>query len=143
MKSIFKNKLNLFLFFLLLINLVYIKNISYFNIEILRNSFNKNWIPIYSIYRDEIIESKYLLKKNRISKFNLSQKIIGVESDFCCKSAEAIKAADQYTYFRIITYNYPIKFDSKSKYFLFFKNEKTSGECKELDKGKYLKLLKC
>ena len=63
MKSIFKNKLNLFLFFLLLINLFYIKNISYFNVEILRNSFNKNWIPIYSIYRDEIIESKYLLKK--------------------------------------------------------------------------------
>ena len=66
MKSIFKNKLNLFLFFLLLINLFYIKNISYFNVEILRNSFNKNWIPIYSIYRDEIIESKYLLKKNRL-----------------------------------------------------------------------------
>ena len=62
MKSIFKNKLNLFLFFLLLINLVYIKNISYFKLDILKNSFNKNWIPIYSIYRDEIIESKFFIQ---------------------------------------------------------------------------------
>jgi len=76
MKSIFKNKLNLFLFFLLVINLIYIKNISYFNLEILKNSFNKNWIPVYSIYRPEVIESKYLLNKHRINKFNVSQKII-------------------------------------------------------------------
>ena len=74
MKSIFKNKLNLFLFFLLLINLFYIKNISYFNVEILRNSFNKNWIPIYSIYRDEIIESKYLLKKIELANLTLVKK---------------------------------------------------------------------
>ena len=99
MKSIFKNKLNLFLFFLLIINLIYIKNISYFNLEILRNSFNRNWIPIYSIYRQEVIESKYLLNKNGIDRFNLSKKTIGAESD-------------KYTYFRIITYNYPIKFNS-------------------------------
>ena len=143
MKSIFKNKLNLFLFFLLIINLIYIKNISYFNLEILKNSFNRNWIPIYSIYRDEVIESKYLLNKNKISKFNLSKKIIGVGSNFCCTSAETVKESDKYTYFRIITYNYPIKFDSKSKYFLFFKNEKTSKECRKLDEGKYFKLLIC
>ena len=143
MKSIFKSKLNLFLFFLLIINLIYIKNISYFNLEILKNSFNRNWIPVYSIYRDEVIESKYLLNKNRIRKFNLSKKIIGAESNYCCISAKAIKESDKYTYFRIITYNYPIKFDSKSKYFLFFKNEKTSKECKKLDEGKYLKLLIC
>ena len=143
MKSIFKNKLNLFLFFLLIINLIYIKNISYFNLEVLKNSFNKNWIPVYSIYRDEVIESKYLLNKNRIRKFNLSKKIIGTESNYCCTSAKAVQESDKYTYFRIITYNYPIKFDSKSKYFLFFKNEKTSKECKELDEGKYLKLLIC
>ena len=58
---IFKNKLNLFLFFLLVINLIYIKNISYFNLEILANSFNRNWIPIYSIYRPEVIESVFQL----------------------------------------------------------------------------------
>ena len=142
MKSIFKSKLNLFLFFLLIINLIYIKNISYFNLEILRNSFNRNWIPIYSIYRPEIIESKYLLNKNRISKFNVSQKI-GVVIDFAFTSDSTIKATNLYTYFRIITYNYPIRFDAQSKYFLFFKSEKTSKKCKELDRGKYLKLLKC
>ena len=142
MKSIFKNKLNLFLFFLLVINLIYIKNISYFKLEIIKNSFNKNWIPIYSIYSPEVIESKYLLNKHRISKFNVSQKIIG-QTDLDFSSANTIKESDKYTYFRIITYNYPIKFDSKSKYFLFFKNEKTPKECKELDKGKYLKLLIC
>ena len=142
MKSIFKNKLNLFLFFLLIINLIYIKNISYFNLEILINSFNKNWIPVYSIYRPEVIESKYLLNKHRISKFNVSQKIIG-ETDFDFSSANTIKATDLYTYFRIVPYNYPIRFDSQSKYFLFFLNEKTSEKCKALDKGKYLKLLIC
>ena len=142
MKSIFKNKFNLFLFFLLIINLIYIKNISYFNLEILKNSFNKNWIPIYSIYRPEVIESKYLLNKHRISKFNVSQKII-VEKDVDFTLANTIKTTDQYTYFRIVTYNYPIRFDSQSKFFLFFKNEKISKECKELDRGKYLKLLKC
>ena len=142
MKSIFKNKLNLFLFFLLIINLIYIKNISYFNLEILINSFNKNWIPVYSIYRPEVIESKYLLNKHRISKFNVSQKIIG-ETDPDFSLANTIKATDKYTYFRIVTYNYPIRFDSQSKYFLFFLNEKTSEKCKALDKGKYLKLLIC
>ena len=142
MKSIFKNKLNLFLFFLLVINLIYIKNISYFKLEIIKNSFNKNWIPIYSIYRPEVIESKYLLNKHRISKFNVSQKIIG-ETDLDFSSANTIKATDLYTYFRIVAYNYPIRLDSQSKYFLFFLNEKTSEKCKELDKGKYLKLLIC
>ena len=142
MKSIFKNKLNLFLFFLLIINLIYIKNISYFNLEILINSFNKNWIPVYSIYRPEVIESKYLLNKHRISKFNVSQKIIG-KTDLDFSSADTIKTTDLYTYFRIVTYNYPIRFDSQSKYFLFFLNENTSEKCKALDKGKYLKLLIC
>ena len=142
MKSIFKNKLNLFLFFLLIINLIYIKNISYFKLEIIKNSFNKNWIPVYSIYRPEVIESKYLLNKHRISKFNVSQKIIG-ETDLDFSSANTIKATDLYTYFRIVAYNYPIRFDSQSKYFLFFLNEKTSEKCKTLEKGKYLKLLIC
>ncbi len=142
MKSIFKNKLNLFLFFILIINLIYIKNISYFNLEILKNSFNKNWIPIYSIYRPEVIESKYLLDKHRINKFNVSQKIIG-ETDLNFSSADTIKATDLYTYFRMATYNYPIRLDSQSKYFLFFLNEKTSEKCKEIEKGKYLKLLIC
>ena len=142
MKSIFKNKLNLFLFFLLIINLIYIKNISYFKLEIIKNSFNKNWIPVYSIYRPEVIESKYLLNKHRISKFNVSQKIIG-ETDLDFSSANTIKATDLYTYFRIVAYNYPIRLDSQSKYFLFYLNEKTSEKCKALDKGKYLKLLIC
>ena len=141
MKNIFKNKLNLFLFFLIIINLIYIKNISYFNLEILKNSFNKNWIPIYSIYVSEVIESKYLLKKNNISKFNVSQKII--KKSYCCKTRKQVEEADQYVYFRIITYNYPIKFDLNSEYFLFYKNEENPKICKEIDKGKYLKLLKC
>ena len=111
-------------------------------VEIIKNSFNKNWIPVYSIYRPEVIESKYLLNKHKISKFNVSQKIIG-ETDLDFSSANTIKATDIYTYFRMVAYNYPIRFDSQSKYFLFFLNEKTSEKCKTLDKGKYLKLLIC
>ena len=140
---IFKNKLNILLFFLLAINLIYIKNISYFNLEILANSFNRNWIPIYSIYRPEVIESKYLLNQNNIRKFNVSQKIIGAASNYSFTSAKAIKESDKYTYFRMITYNYPTKFNSKSKYFLSFKNEKMPKECNKLDEGKYLKLSIC
>ena len=143
MKNIFKNKLNLFLFFLLIINLIYIKNISYFNLEILINSFNKNWIPVYSIYRPEVIESNYLLNKHRISKFNVSKKIIGERDHLDFSLPNTIKATDLYTYWRIVTYNYPIRLDSQSKYFLFFLNEETSEKCKTLDKGKYLKLLIC
>ena len=141
MKNIFKNKLNLFLFFLVAINLIYIKNISYFNLEILKNSFNKNWIPIYSIYVSEVIESKYLLKKNNISKFNVSKKII--KKSYCCKTRKQVEEADQYAYFRIITYNYPTRFSSQSKYFLAFKDEKVSETCEEIDNRRYLKLLKC
>ena len=143
MKKIFKNKLNLFLFFILITNLIYIKNVSYFEIEVLKNSFNRDWIPIYSIYRPEVIESKYLLTKNKINEFSLSKKIIGSGSDFCCSSQKAVEESDKYTYFRIITYNYPSKFNSSSKYLFFLKNEKVSNECKELDEGKYLKLLVC
>ena len=66
-----------------------------------------------------------------------------MDIDIGLTSAEKIESTDQYTYFRIITYNYPIKFDSNSKYYLFLNNEKTPNECKELDKGKYLKLLLC
>ena len=116
MKNILKNKLNLFLFFILLINILYIKNISYFELEILKNSFNINWIPTYSIYRQEVIESKYLLDKNKIKKFNLSEKIIGPGSNYCCKSTEAVDESDKYTFFRTITYNFPSRFDLKSKY---------------------------
>ena len=142
MKSILKNKINLSLFFILIINLIYIKNISYFNLKILVNSFNKNWIPTYSIYRPEVIESKYLLNKNKIVKFNVSQKI-GVDIDIGLTSAEKIESTDQYTYFRIITYNYPTRFSSQSKYFLAFKDEKVSETCEEIDNRRYLKLLKC
>jgi len=66
MKKFFSNNINYFLFFFLIINLIYIKNISYFKFEILQNSFNKKWIPIYSIYKSEVLESKKILKKNNI-----------------------------------------------------------------------------
>ena len=69
--------------------------------------------------------------------------LIWRETDLDFSSADTIKVTDQYTYFRIVTYNYPIRFDSQSKYFLFFLNEKNSEKCKALDKGKYLKLLIC
>ena len=127
MKKFFSNNINYFLFFFLIINLIYIKNISYFKFEILQNSFNKKWIPIYSIYKPEVLESKKILKKNNISKFNLFGNLID----------------DEYFHYRIITYNYPIKYDPNANFFLHLKTEKITRNCKKLDEGKYLMLIKC
>lgn len=127
MKKFFLNNINYFLFFFLIINLIYIKNISYFKFEILQNSFNKKWIPIYSIYKPEVLESKKILKKNNISKFNLFGNLID----------------DEYFHYRIITYNYPTNYDSNANFFLYLKTEKITRNCKKLDEGKYLMLIKC
>ena len=127
MKKFFSNNINYFLFFFLIINLIYIKNISYFKFEILQNSYNKKWIPIYSIYKPEVLESKKILKKNNISKFNLFGNLID----------------DEYFHYRIITYNYPIKYDPNANFFLYLKTEKITRNCKKLDEGKYLMLIKC
>ena len=127
MKKFFLNNVNYFLFFCLIINLIYIKNISYFKFEILQNSFNKKWIPTYSIYKPEVLESKKILKKNNISKFNLFGSLIN----------------DEYFHYRIITYNYPISYDPNVNFFLNLKTEKINQNCKKIDEGKYLILSEC
>ena len=127
MKKFFLNNINYFLIFFLILNLIYLKNISYFKFEILQNSFNKKWIPIYSIYKSEVLESKKILKKNNISKFNLFGSLID----------------DEYFHYRIITYNYPISYDPNINFFLYLKTEKINQNCKKIDEGKYLMLAEC
>lgn len=127
MRKFFLNNINYFLFFFLITNLIYIKNISYFKFEILQNSFNKKWIPIYSIYKPEVLESKKILKKNNISKFNLFENLID----------------DEYFHYRIITYNYPTKYDPNVNFFLYLKTGKITQNCKKLDESKNLILIKC
>ena len=127
MKKLFLNNITYLLFFFLILNLIYIKNISYFKFEILQNSFNKKWIPIYSIYKSEVLESKKILKKNDISKFNLLGSLID----------------DKYSHYRIITYNYPKNYDPNVNFFLYLKTEKITQNCKKLDESKNLMLIKC
>ena len=50
---------------------------------------------------------------------------------------------DEYFHYRIITYNYPIKYDPNANFFLYLKTEKITRNCKKLDEGKYLMLIKC
>ena len=127
MKKFFLNNITYLLFFFLILNLIYIKNISYFKFEILQNSFNKTWIPIYSIYKSEVLESKKILKKNDISKFNLLGSLID----------------DDYFHYRIITYNYPKNYDPNVNFFLYLKTGKITQNCKKLDESKNLMLIKC
>ena len=91
MKKTLINKLIYFFFIILLIfNLNYLKNKSGFNIEILKNAFNKEWVPIYSIHRSDVLEAKKILIKNKISSFNLSDGVKKNELNILLNISELI-----------------------------------------------------
>ena len=102
--------------------------------EILQNSFNKKWIPTYSIYKPEVLESKKILNRNNITKFNLLGNLI---------DGKYFHLDGKYFHYRIITYNYPTIYDPNANFFLYLKTEKVTQDCEKLDEGKYLILIKC
>ena len=71
------------------------------------------------------IETNKILISNNIQKFNLSKNLKN----------------DMYNYQRIIEFNYPIKFDEKSKYTLLLIEE--NYNCESIFEGKLIKLQKC
>ena len=74
MKKIINYQLiNIILLILIFFSLNYLKNISDFKFEIIKNLFNKNWSPQFSIYKPEVFELKEILKKNQITRFNFSK----------------------------------------------------------------------
>ena len=96
------NKLLIFFFIIGIIQIFYYWNKrSNFEFEVLKNPFEKN-SHINYVLPEVIIETNKILISNNIQKFNLSKNLKN----------------DMYNYQRIIEFNYPIKFDEKSKYTL-------------------------
>ena len=73
-----------------------------------------------------VIETNQILKSNQLDKFSLGDKFKN----------------DLYIYQRIIEYNYPIRYDGKSKFFISSINEKKIS-CQIIEKGIFVELLKC
>ena len=121
-----KNKILIFFFIfgLLQINYLYNKRSS-FNFEVLKNPFKKE-SHINIFLEKSVIETKQIIESNNLKKFNLSQKL---------------KDKDSYFYQRLIEYNYPVRMDPKEEYTFFLLEEKNT--CKDIFKGKFIKLKKC
>jgi hypothetical protein len=99
---------------------------SGFQYEIIKDPFNENSGITYAV-SNEVIESKSILKRNKIVHFNLSNKL----------------KDDDYFYQRSLEFNYPIRINQSSKLVFFSINEDISEKCKVIETGKYLKLTQC
>tara|TARA_B100000315_G_scaffold158580_1_gene147210 strand:+ start:61 stop:435 length:375 start_codon:yes stop_codon:yes gene_type:complete len=99
---------------------------SGFQYEIIKDPFNENSGITYAV-SNEVIESKSILKRNKIVHFNLSK---GLKED-------------TYFYQRSIEFNYPTRINQSSKFILFSINEDITSNCKIIETGRYLKLTQC
>jgi hypothetical protein len=99
---------------------------SGFRYEIIKDPFNENSGITYAL-SNKVIESKSILKRNKIVHFNLSKKL----------------KDDVYFYQRSLEFNYPIRINQSSKFVFFSINEDISEKCKVIETGKYLKLTQC
>ena len=121
-----KNKILIFFFIFGLLQIYYLySKRSNFNFEILRNPFKKD-SHINLVLEKPVIESKQIIQSFNLKKFNLSKKL---------------KDKDSYFYQRLIEYNYPVRMDPKEEYTFFLLEEKNT--CKDIFKGKFIKLKKC
>ena len=120
-------KFKFFFIILCVIQLFYIFHFrSGFKYEIIKNPFNENAGISYAL-SSEVIEAKSILKKQKVTDFNLS---------------EGLKK-DTYLYQRIIEFNYPIRINESSKLIFFLYAEDIPNACKIIEIGKYLTLTQC
>jgi len=120
-------KFKFFFIILCVIQLFYIFHFrSGFKYEIIKNPFNENAGISYAL-SSEVIESNSILKKQKVTDFNLS---------------EGLKK-DTYLYQRIIEFNYPIRINESSKLIFFLNAEDIPNACKIIEIGKYLTLTQC
>jgi len=120
-------KFKFFFIILCVVQLFYIFHFrSGFKYEIIKNPFNENAGISYAL-SSEVIEANSILKKQKVTDFNLS---------------EGLKK-DTYLYQRIIEFNYPIRINESSKLIFFLNAEDIPNTCKVIETGKYLKLTKC
>ena len=110
-----------------ILQLFYLFNFrSGFQYAIIKDPFNENSGIKHAVSK-EVIESKKILKRNKIVHFNLSKSL----------------KEDTYFYQRSIEFNYPTRINQSSKLVFFSINEDISEKCKVIETGKYLKLTQC
>ena len=120
-------KVKIFFFLLCLFQLFYLfHSRSNFQYEIIKNPFKENSGTVYSL-SSKVIELNSILKKQKGTNFNLSN---GLKKD-------------NYLYQRSIEFNYPIRINEASRLILFNNNEGITKNCKVIETGKYLKLIRC
>ena len=120
-------KLKFFFLIICIIQLFYIFHFrSGFKYEIIKNPFNKNSGIFYAL-PPEVIELNDVLKKHKVSDFNLS---------------EGFKK-DTYLYQRSIEFNYPIRIKKTSPLIFFLNSEDIPNTCEVIETRKYLKLTQC
>ena len=126
----FNTKINIikvFLVVICLLQLLYLLNSrSGFQYEIFKNPLNEN-SGLYYALSPEIIESKKILKNQKVDHFNLSEQL----------------KKKNYFFQRTIEFNYPIRMLDKSKMFLFESKEELPANCKLVESRQYLKLAEC
>ena len=121
------NIIKVFLVVICLLQLLYLLNSrSGFQYEIFKNPLNEN-SGLYYALSPEIIESKKILKNQKVNHFNLSEEL----------------RKKSYFFQRTIEFNYPIRMLDKSKMFLFESKEELPSSCKLMESGQYLKLAEC
>ena len=120
-------KFKFFFLILCVIQLFYIFHFrSGFKYEIIKNPFDEN-SGISHALSPEVIESKLILKKQKVIDFNLSKSL----------------KKDTYFYQRSIEFNYPIRINEASRLIFFLNDEDIPNVCKVIETGKYLKLAQC
>ena len=121
------NIIKVFLVAICLLQLLYLlTSRSGFQYEIFKNPLNEN-SGLYYALSPEIIESKKILKNQKVNHFNLSEEL----------------RKKSYFFQRTIEFNYPIRMLDKSKMFLFESKEELPASCKLMESGQYLKLAEC
>ena len=128
-------KLKFFFIILCVIQLFYIFHFrSGFKYEIIKNPFNENAGISYAL-SSEVIEANSILKKQKMTDFNLSENLkLG---------ANLTPNKNTYFYQRSIEFNYPIRINEASRLIFFLNDEDISNVCKVIETGKYLKLAQC
>ena len=99
---------------------------SNFNFDTFRDPFKKSYGINYAL-EPNVIEINSIIKKNKLSSFNLSTKLLN----------------DKYLYQRSVEFNYPIRINKNSKFIFLDKEEVYSNSCKIVETGNFTKLIEC
>ena len=132
--------INIILSLFLVLSLNYIKNISYFKTNNLKNLFNKDWIPKESIHSKEVTEIVDIMNENNILNFRFSENFLNSIKKYKINNI----SNKNYIYYRAITYSYPILFEKSSNNVIFFKEmEVELKNCEKIDEASKIILAKC